>query len=39
MEFPAKATPEQRAVLLGGLFLVEYIHFEKQRDSDSGGDS
>eukprot|EP00193_Tetraselmis_chui_P003874 CAMPEP_0177760472 /NCGR_PEP_ID=MMETSP0491_2-20121128/5285_1 /TAXON_ID=63592 /ORGANISM="Tetraselmis chuii, Strain PLY429" /LENGTH=289 /DNA_ID=CAMNT_0019276373 /DNA_START=276 /DNA_END=1145 /DNA_ORIENTATION=+ len=39
MEFPAKATPEQRAVLLGGLFLVEYIHFEKQRDRDSGGDS
>eukprot|EP00873_Tetraselmis_striata_P040863 jgi/Tetstr1/461127/TSEL_006266.t1 len=36
MEFPSKATPAQRAVLLGGLFLVEYIHFEK--NSDSGND-
>mmetsp|Transcript_13102 Transcript_13102/g.36862 ORF Transcript_13102/g.36862 Transcript_13102/m.36862 type:complete len:288 (-) Transcript_13102:90-953(-) len=38
MEFPAKATPEQKSVLLGALFLIEYIFFEKQKqDNDNAG--
>uniref|UniRef100_A0A061S7R1 Phospholipid scramblase n=2 Tax=Tetraselmis sp. GSL018 TaxID=582737 RepID=A0A061S7R1_9CHLO len=36
MGFPSKATPEQRALLLGALFLVEYVYFEKSDNDNSG---
>ena len=34
LEFPPDSTTEQRMLLLGGLFQIDYVYFEKE-----GGDN
>lgn len=36
LKFPSDASPHQKALLMGGLFLIEFMVFEKDANDDQG---
>ena len=35
--FPADCTLEEKATLMGGVLLIDFVFFEKGNDNNSGG--